>query len=129
MAYCTRCGAENPDASRYCAKCGANLHGDGPAGTGQPQYVPNPNETARSENLAAQTGLILGIISIVIVWVPGISWISLITSIVGLVLGSKSRTGPNAGTAGRVLNIIALVIWVIAVALVAIGFGYLMVSS
>jgi phage shock protein C len=30
--YCTRCGGQNTDGSRYCTVCGASLSGD-PAGT------------------------------------------------------------------------------------------------
>jgi len=31
MAFCTRCGHENPADARFCANCGAALHGTAPA--------------------------------------------------------------------------------------------------
>ena len=30
MAYCAKCGNQNPDESLYCSKCGASLHGPVP---------------------------------------------------------------------------------------------------
>ena len=30
MAYCPKCGNQNPDESLYCSKCGASLQGPGP---------------------------------------------------------------------------------------------------
>ena len=30
MAYCAKCGSQNPDDSLYCSKCGASLQGPKP---------------------------------------------------------------------------------------------------
>lgn len=117
--YCKTCGAQNPDGAQFCSSCGGDLRSSSPAQPGPgPQQHTTP-QPAQAQNNAATTGLILGIISIVFVWIPNVSWVSLITSILGLVLGSKKRTGPSAGTAGRVLNTIALVLWIISIILVA----------
>jgi hypothetical protein len=37
---CGRCGAENPEGSRYCQRCGCPI-GDRPSPPGAPQNVPN----------------------------------------------------------------------------------------
>lgn len=51
--FCTHCGAENPDASQFCSRCGTNLHASSApsAGTSAPAstaglYSSAPTETS-----------------------------------------------------------------------------------
>lgn len=60
--------------------------------------------------------LIFGIVSLVLCWFPGINWIALVLSILGIVFGAigmskakKAGKGAGAATAGLVLSIIATV--------------------
>ena len=68
--------------------------------------------------------LVLGIITIIICWIPCFGWFSLIPSIVGIVLGgcginvAKKNNGQGKGIAiaGLVLSIIATIIsilWIV----------------
>ena len=61
--------------------------------------------------------LVFGIIAVIVCWIPGINWIGLVLSILGIVLGavgksSASKQGKPTGvaTAGLVLSIIATAI-------------------
>ncbi|MDO3409152.1 PH domain-containing protein [Saccharibacillus sp. CPCC 101409] len=42
MIYCTNCGAENPDESNFCGKCGKPLHGGSQAQQQQRAETPDP---------------------------------------------------------------------------------------
>lgn len=133
--YCQKCGAPNPDNAKFCPKCGAALQGNAEAAPAPPRAQEDTRpqnvqtqaqQYAEGKNNAALIGLVLGIISIIVVWF--VVWVALATSIVGLVLGSKKRTGPGAGTLGRVLNTIALVIVAIEF-VVGVVAGAMLVSS
>lgn len=71
----------------------------------------------------AIAGLVLGIVGIVFTFIPGVSIVGLIAAIVGLILSilARKRDPERRGmaTAGLVLSIIAIVIWVIV--LIACG--------
>jgi pSer/pThr/pTyr-binding forkhead associated (FHA) protein len=47
--FCTQCGQQNPDGSRFCARCGAALPTPGPGG-------PSPVDTTSTISLAAIEG-------------------------------------------------------------------------
>lgn len=66
----------------------------------------------------AVAGLVLGIVSIVLSFIPCINWSAILPAIVGIVLSSvglaqskKTGEGKGMATAGLVLSIIAIV-WV-----------------
>ena len=50
MVFCTQCGQQNPDDSRFCARCGAALSHPGPAGE-------RPAEQTSTISLAGIEGL------------------------------------------------------------------------
>jgi pSer/pThr/pTyr-binding forkhead associated (FHA) protein len=54
MPYCTNCGKANPDDARFCAQCGARLHGDEPSATDQNPSV--PVDSTATISLAGATG-------------------------------------------------------------------------
>jgi hypothetical protein len=82
----------------------------------------------RNDGMAIAS-MVLGIVAIVFSFLPGIGWLSLICAIVGLILGMNSKRkiresngqlgGAGMATAGIVLNIICLVLYLLV--LVACG--------
>jgi hypothetical protein len=68
--YCTRCGYQNPEASRYCAQCGAPLaqHGDAPGSSeatsvinlGALDEAPEPSDAHVDSQLGAVDALPAG---------------------------------------------------------------------
>lgn len=77
----------------------------------------------------AIASMVLGIISLVLLFLPGIGWFGIITAIVGLVLGINSKNrikanpnelgGMGMASAGVVTNIVALVLVILG--LIACG--------
>ena len=61
--------------------------------------------------------LILGIISLIICWIPVWNWAGLVMAIAGIVLGAlgKKSAKPGPATAGLVLSILGVVFSVIFV--------------
>ena len=120
--YCSKCGAVIPDDSAFCSTCGATLSSSTEQATSQPatslaQTVPvimvtqpNPATTVRS-NGAGVAGLVFGILSLCLGWIPYIGWIfvllGLIFSIVGL---AKRNATKGAAIAGLILSIIGVFI-------------------
>ena len=71
-----------------------------------------------TKNNYAIAGLVLGILSIVLCWVPTISILALPCGIVGIILSVKGRkieVKKSMATAGMVLSIIGLSIWAIVI--------------
>lgn len=70
--------------------------------------------------------LVLGIISIIFCWIPGLNWFFLIPTLIGLILGAvgisvgKKNSKPiGCAVAGLVLNIIcvvAILLWTLVIA-------------
>lgn len=70
------------------------------------------------KNGNAVAGLVLGILSVVLIWLPIFSLLSLPSGIVGLILSVKGRKieyQKGIGTAGMVLSIIGLSLWALAI--------------
>ena len=66
------------------------------------------------KNGNAVAGLVLGILSVVLIWLPIFSLLSLPSGIVGLILSVKGRKieyKKGMATAGMVLSIIGLALW------------------
>lgn len=127
MKFCTKCGSEIPDGSKFCPNCGApadtqqapSASGASPAPAAQPagqgtymQETGNPGQNSSAGHGLAIGSLVCGIVGVVM-WFTGYgSIISIILGIVGLVLAGNARKAGNAEgirTAGFVLSIIALV--------------------
>lgn len=126
MAFCSHCGAEIPDGSKFCPKCGASVEEkneienameaksspvqaseptDHNSGTSQP--------SAPEEGHGAAIGsMVCGIIGVVLCFFGYSSIISIILGIIGLVMaGNSKKAGNREGvrTAGFVLSILAIV--------------------
>lgn len=120
--YCSKCGTAIPDDSVFCSSCGATISNSAEQVTSQPvvqpaQTVPvimvtqpNPATTVRS-NGAGVAGLVFGILSLCLGWIPYVGWLfivlGLIFSIVGL---AKRNATKGAAIAGLILSIIGVFI-------------------
>lgn len=120
--YCSKCGTAIPDDSVFCSSCGATISNSAEQVSSQPviqpaQTVPvimvtqpNPATTVRS-NGAGVAGLVFGILSLCLGWIPYIGWLfillGLIFSIVGL---AKRNATKGAAIAGLILSIIGVFI-------------------
>jgi hypothetical protein len=97
-------------------------------GTGPttPQYQPGPD--AKPQGLAVAS-LVLGIVSFVICWIPVLGYAAIITDICAIVFGVMARnavkkgTGGGGGmaTAGMILGIVHLSIYIIVSILAIVG--------
>ena len=100
--YCNKCGSYIPSKRTVCSNCGAP--------------VPDPNEPApvvepepeKRPNGIAVAGLVMGILTIVLCWFPGIPFLTgllgLIFSIAGL--AKKNARSKGAAVAGLILSIV-----------------------
>lgn len=135
MAFCSNCGAEIPEGTKFCPNCGAAVKIQPAAGqpdyqgsTGnQPQdnynrvnsYQPAANNASSSgeEGHGLAIGsLVCGIIGVVCWFFGAGSFLSIILGIVGLVLaGNSKKNGNSEGvrTTGFILSLIALIVGVI----------------
>lgn len=107
-----------------------------PNAPSQPSYPPPPANygnahpgayptTTASGNGMATAAMVLGIVGLVLIWLPIVSIIGIIAGVVGLVLGIIALRRANAGggkrgqaIAGIVCSAITVVLFVIAVAVV-----------
>lgn len=72
----------------------------------------------------AVASLVLGIVSLVFLFIPGVNFIGIITAIVGIILGAMARKKMDQqkgmATAGLVCSIIALaactIVWIACIA-------------
>jgi len=75
----------------------------------------------------AVAGLVLGIVSAVFAWVPGVNFVAWVAGIVGIILSVKARKASPSGmaTAGLVLSIIGTALGIVglicAIAAICVG--------
>lgn len=101
--FCSNCGAELNDNQAFCLKCGINV-----------QNV--SNEKAKENNSvdkSANTGFILGLVSIIAWFIPLFGYPVTICGIVFSSKGLKSSVNKTKATTGLILSIIFLVITLI----------------
>lgn len=103
---CPNCNHDNSNDATFCQGCGAQLN--------QQNQFAAQSQNGKGAGIAA---LVLGIVGCVFAWIPYISIVSLILTIVGVILAVKARkeAPQNADyrgiiTAGLVLSIIGLVL-------------------
>jgi len=110
MAYCPRCGKQNPDDAKYCNNCGADL------ATGGGSYRRRDEDRCNEECSRGRSGLLVWGIIVVIIgigiiisaianfwpgapsWLTSFEWWWLILIIVGaLILAAGVRMLTRAG--------------------------------
>ena len=137
MKRCVYCGAEMEDQAAYCTRCGkaAGTGGENfqPYGTyGQPGGVPYQNQRYYGEsgryNGMAIASLVLGLISIFF------NAFYLVPSILAIIFGILGRSqikknpscqGMGMATAGLVLGIVFLAIYLLIIVLSMVAFSNL----
>ncbi len=73
----------------------------------------------------SNTALILGIISIVFIFLPGLNLIGFVLGIIAVIKGSRYRSRCGTAQAGWVLGILSIVFSSITVLLIMLIFGHL----
>lgn len=119
MKNCPKCGVELADDVTFCTECGEKLI--------EVEAAPEAEVVAETpvEAPKSKVSLILGIVSLVLTFVPIIGFVYPITAIVGLVFGVK-ETKAGGKKVGLILNIVALVIFALSI-LAGIVLGVLVV--
>ena len=100
--YCNKCGSYIPSKRTVCSNCGAPVPDpNAPAPVVEPEPEKRPNGIAVA-------GLVMGILTIVLCWFPGIPFLTgllgLIFSIAGL--AKKNARSKGAAVAGVILSIL-----------------------
>lgn len=125
--FCSKCGAENPDGTKFCSKCGADL-----GASDQPSVTPSEGDTGLSANTAGLlcylAGWITGIVFLVIdkkrKFVRFHAWQSIMTfgvlTVVQIVVsGILAAIGAATFSVGLIVfaGVLGTIIWVITVVL------------
>lgn len=99
--FCTNCGNKLDDQADVCLKCGVMVN--------KPVTSSTTNDYAKNAN----TGFILGLISIIAWFIPLFGYPVTICGIVNSTKGLKANEGKTKATVGLVLSIIFLVLTLI----------------
>lgn len=116
MKYCTNCGKENNDTTKFCYSCGSPLQeGNTPVQNVQPTPVqppqPTPTQSTTVYSNASKTmRLVVGIFSIVI------SLVVLFQSCFAGMANALDENGESGGTGGLFLFIVLLASGIISIA-------------
>jgi uncharacterized membrane protein len=132
MAHCTKCGAVVADNAGFCGNCGAP-QSTAPPGSGPVATPAAPVQSQMSENLAATLSYALGWLTGLIFYLidkrPYVRFhatqsivvfggLHILTFIIGAFFGLSILTGGFAGFSMglalyRILDVVALVLWVV----------------
>jgi len=108
--YCNKCGSYIPSKRTVCSNCGAPVPDpNAPAPVVEPEPEKRPNGIAVA-------GLVMGIITIVLCWFPGIP---LLTGLLGFIfsiagIAKKNARSKGAAVTGLILSIAGLILSVCA---------------
>ena len=106
--FCRECGTALKRRAVVCPQCGVpTIDDDKGTDHGPSKQTYNPTGSAIA-------GLVLGIIGLLLFWIP-IPFVDISITVVGLVLSAKGMKSTNRGaaTGGLVLNIIGLILTVL----------------
>ena len=125
--YCGFCGSFIPDGQSFCQNCGSKatpgteqVAANPTPVVSQPinvqpalnqQVSPAPNTTARKNELA-RTGMVLGILSAALCWIPYLGFLFAIAGLVLSIIGvtRKNTVGKGKAIAGIILASFGLII-------------------
>lgn len=118
MKYCPKCGAKLRDDAAFCSECGE------PLGASEATHKADPLATAKKTPIS----LILGIVSVVCLFIPGLNSFCPVTAVIGIGFGIKESKEGGSKT-GLVISILALVFAIISFALALLfSFGPIVLS-
>jgi hypothetical protein len=111
--YCNDCGAQNPDGSSFCSKCGSRLPAQTPAVPPQADAIP-----ARKTDGLAVAAMVLGIAS----FLPPFAICSVPAIVMGAVAMNQLKKDPalegkSMAMAGLICGSIVLFIWICLITL------------
>ena len=89
------------------------------------------HQQPQAKNSKAVPAFVLGLLAIILTFVPVVGTVSIILAIIGLVFGSKAKhfakenggEGIGLANAGFICSLIALILWVIVIVIVGIIVG------
>ena len=139
MRTCSSCGKGIADNTKFCPFCGApceqDVNTEARDNVGETTYYESSSysapaaaaETGASKGMTI-AGLVLGVVAIVFVFIPGVSWLGWICGVVGIVLSAiaisaSKKAGQKNGmaVAGLVLSILSIAIGIIVVMVACIA--------
>ena len=141
MRTCTSCGKGIADNTKFCPFCGApceqteqteqDVYSASQENTGDGVYY-EPAKTGAASSGSTKgmsiAGLVLGVVAIVFVFIPGVSFLGWIMGVVGIVLSAiaisqAKKAGEKNGmaVAGLVLSIVSIAIGIIVVMVACIA--------
>lgn len=106
ILYCKKCGCHLEDGSKFCGNCGCEVVND------------NGNHNVNSEG-KSNVSIILGIIAIMMLWLP---FVCIPLAIASIVIGVKNKKYDNRNT-GIILGVVSLVLSIIYI-IVIVGFTF-----
>jgi hypothetical protein len=108
--YCKYCGEKNEETNNFCKSCGSKL---------KEERVVNNN---------ANNAKIISIIGLIFCFIPFLSVVGLVLSIIGLLINNKLKKENGVKPSYRVLNIIGIVVSVLDLILSIIVLVYTIIS-
>lgn len=125
---CESCGSFIPDGQSFCSNCGAKapviieparpIYQQNDSGKDYSESVEIPMPKKYNVNYIARAGLILGIVSVVAVYIPYTNIVPAILSIIFSLVGLKKvdeRGGRGNCIAGFILSGIGIVLFILTV--------------
>ena len=113
--YCPNCGAKVDPSDTYCPHCGSPLsstpdHQSNHTYTGTYEPNNNPSHRSSSQGIDYDTlTLVMGILSIF--------FFGILFGVLGLIFANKANQNDTKTKAGKVLSIIGIVLWALAIPL------------
>lgn len=107
--YCGKCGSTIPDGDVFCSECGAPISGNSEKSS--EQVILQPAPITRTNGVAI-AGLIIGIVSLCLCWLPIVGMIigivGLVLSIIGLRLKKSYGSGGGMAAIGMIFSLIGI---------------------
>ena len=125
MIYCTKCGKELNDGTKFCNDCGQAVNANVQNQQTVQQYPQQIiiTQAEQKTNGVGTAGFVLAIIGIFLSWIPIVGWIlwglGLLLSFIGLFF--KPR---GLAVAGFIISIIDLIILLVVVGAIVSAIGF-----
>ena len=120
--YCNNCGAQNPDDSSFCSKCGSKF---APQQTPPQQTVPQQQQAtaapARKTNGLSIAALVLGLVGIL----PPFAICSIPAIIMGAIALNQIKKEPalegkGLALAGLIIGSVILALWILLIIFIVV---------